>query len=472
MGRTRSGSHLRRVADTWYYRRAVPGDVRAEFKRSEITVSLGTTSRVEAERLEKEHDVAFAKRLREARTTDKDGFSKDPKLRLEQLTQKYFDNIDDDDPDPETAMDMLPVRDQILVERQVEELADEQLDRDYEVDGAVIEISEKLKEILPWVGDISSTKPGLIEVIKQYISNLQSEYTIGWAYESWKNIKKRPDQTNSEARRYLDQFCAHTGVRTLSEIHRFHILKWRDYLQESNNFQTKTVNHHLELVCAILRQGWRDAEMPPPDLTRTHLPEPLDTHREPWSREDILRALRALEPRSWSAWMFVIALTTGTRIGEPTAARKEWYDPNGFIRLPAQFTKSRKRRVLPVIELIRPALEKHAAGLENGVYLFDAPRPSNKKLKIAHEASKWFGRFFNRNGIDKVFHELRHTWKEAARISPIKKEIHDIISGHARTNMGDWYGGASSSELVAANETVCAGFLDGELRTEIKRLLG
>jgi integrase len=155
-----------------------------------------------------------------------------------------------------------------------------------------------------------------------------------------------------------------------------------------------------------------------PDLSRTHLPEPLDTSREPWSRDDILRALRALQPGSWSAWLFVIALTTGTRIGEPTAARKEWYDPNGFIRLPARFTKSRKRRVLPIIELIRPALEKHAAALPDGEYLFDAPRPSNEKLKIAHEASK----------------------------SPV--------------------------ELVAANETVCAGFLDDELRTEIRQLVG
>jgi integrase len=198
----------------------------------------------------------------------------------------------------------------------------------------------------------------------------------------------------------------------------------------------------------------------------------LDTKREPWSRDDILKVLRALQPGSWSAWLFVIALTTGTRIGEPTAARKEWYDPNGFIRLPARFTKSRKRRVLPIIELIRPALEKHAAALPDGEYLFSAPRPSNEKLKIVHEASKWFGRFFDRNGIDKVFHELRHTWKEAAQISPIKKEIHDIISGHARVNLGDWYGGASPVELVAANETVCAGFLDGKLRTEIRYLVG
>jgi Domain of unknown function (DUF6538) len=468
MQRVRSGSHLRRVGDTWYYRRVVPADVRAEFGRSEITLSLGTTSRVEAERLEKEHDVAFAKRLKDARTTDKDGYSKDPAIRVDQLTDKYFTSIDDDDPDPHAALAVLPARDRMAVERYIEKMGDQQIDRDYETDGLVHEI----KEILPWVKDITKARPGILEAIRQHISDLESEYTTDWAYTKWQNVRERPDQTNGEARRHLDQFCSHAGVSLLSEIRRVHLLKWRDHLLEAGHLRHKSINHHLELVCAILRQGWRDAEMVAPDLARTHLPEPLDTHREPWSRHDILRALRALEPRSWSAWIFIIALTTGTRIGEPTAARKEWYDPNGFIRLPAQFTKSRKRRVLPVIELIRPALEKHTAGLENGVYLFDAPRPSNKKLKIAHEASKWFGRFFDRNGVNKVFHELRHTWKEAARISPIKKEIHDIISGHARTNMGDWYGGASPSELVAANETVCAGFLDGELRTEIKRLLG
>lgn len=320
--------------------------------------------------------------------------------------------------------------------------------------------------------DIAKARPGILEAIRRHIANLENEHTTDWAYTRWKNARERPDQTNIEARRHLEQFCSHAGVTLLSDIRRVHILNWRDHLRETGQLQSKSINHHLELVCAILRQGWRDAEMVTPDLSRTHLPEPLDTSREPWSRDDILRALRALQPGSWSAWLFVIALTTGTRIGEPTAARKEWYDPNGFIRLPARFTKSRKRRVLPIIELIRPALEKHAAALPDGEYLFDAPRPSNEKLKIAHEASKWFGRFFDRNGIDKVFHELRHTWKEAAQISPIKKEIHDIISGHARVNLGDWYGGASPVELVAANETVCAGFLDDELRTEIRQLVG
>lgn len=172
----------------------MPADVRAEFGRSEITASLGTTSRVEAERLEKEHDVEFAKRLHAARTTDKDGYSKNPTIRLEQLTNKYFDSIDDDDPDPGEAMASLPVQDQRIVEKYIEKMADEQLDRDYEVD----DIMRELEQIIPWVKDIYKAKPGIIQSVKQYISNFESEYTTDWAYEKWKNIRQRPDQTNSE----------------------------------------------------------------------------------------------------------------------------------------------------------------------------------------------------------------------------------------------------------------------------------
>jgi hypothetical protein len=57
--RARSGSHLQRIGDTWYYRRVVPPEARHVFGKGEIKISLGTTSRIEAERLEKPHDVEF-----------------------------------------------------------------------------------------------------------------------------------------------------------------------------------------------------------------------------------------------------------------------------------------------------------------------------------------------------------------------------------------------------------------------------
>jgi hypothetical protein len=104
--------------------------------------------------------------------------------------------------------------------------------------------------------------------------------------------------------------------------------------------------------------------------------------------------------------------------------------------------------------------------------MFDAPRPAKEGLKISHEASKWFSRFFDRQKIDKVFHELRHTWVEGARLSPIKKEIHDIISGHAATTVSDRYGVAKPSELMAANEIICRQFLDPKMTEAVRRLVG
>jgi integrase len=143
----------------------------------------------------------------------------------------------------------------------------------------------------------------------------------------------------------------------------------------------------------------------------------------------------------------------------------------GYILVPAEFTKMKKPHVMPIIDLIREPLVQHIGGLPTDAYMFDAPRPAKKTLKISYETSKWFGRFFDRHGIDKVFHELRHTWVEAARVSPIKKEVHDIISGHAAPTVSDRYGGAKPSELMAADEVVCQQFLDAEMTDAIRRLV-
>ncbi len=183
-----------------------------------------------------------------------------------------------------------------------------------------------------------------------------------------------------------------------------------------------------------------------------------------------MRALAA-EPL-WARWIFLIDLTAGTRLGEPCAARKEWYDPLGFIDVPRSATKKNKYHVMPLIEILREPFARYVATRPDGDWMFDAPRPNNPKLKVSHEVSKWFSRFHKRHGITKVIHELRHTWKEAARVSPIKKEIHDIITGHAPATVSDKYGGAKPDELLKANEIVCQHFLDNELIAAIERLLG
>ena len=50
-----------------------------------------------------------------------------------------------------------------------------------------------------------------------------------------------------------------------------------------------------------------------------------------------------------------------------------------------------------------------------------------------HAFSKWWGSYMDKIGLpDKSIshHSWRHTWKRYARMSPVKEEIHDILSGH------------------------------------------
>jgi hypothetical protein len=470
MTAVRGGSHLERIGATWYYHRVVPSDARAEFGKRVVRVSLKTANRFEAERLEKSHDVEFETRLKKARQTGPGGFPRDPKIRIERMVDEVLVSHVQEGMDIDTALTFSEIAgpDRTAVVQEIDRLAgvyDQHKDN-------FRQLMTDLQDVILSTEDWDRLRPEIVQLVRNHMANRDTEFTVDWAYSKWQAAKERPEQTQTEARRYLDNFKHTTNVQTLSGVRRRHVTDWRDKLKKDGKLAPKSINQRLELVAAILRTGWRDAELPPADLNRINVPEPVTSNRTSWGREEILKALCVLEPHSWAAWMFVIALTTGTRIGEPTAAMKDWYDPNGFLHLPRQYTKTRSARVLPIIDLIRPAFAKYVETRPNGGYLFDdAPRPANPKLKIGHETSKWFGRFFDRHNIDRVFHELRHTWKEAARVSPIKKEMHDIISGHGATDVGDKYGGAKPSELSTANETICKGFLDPEMTTAIQRLL-
>jgi hypothetical protein len=47
------------------------------------------------------------------------------------------------------------------------------------------------------------------------------------------------------------------------------------------------------------------------NLKAITLPEPDDSGRGAWTRNEILKALTNLEPGSWSAWLYLLSLTTG-----------------------------------------------------------------------------------------------------------------------------------------------------------------
>jgi integrase len=313
-----------------------------------------------------------------------------------------------------------------------------------------------------------------LAVVRQHVAaanapspdTIDGVHTLHWAFDRWNRAggKTRADDVIGITRRHWQTFLTHCKLVMLSDVRRSHLLAWRDLLVESGKLRPKSINQRLQLVTAVLRQGWRDAEMAQPDLRALTVPEPDDSGRGAWSRDDILKALNALEPQSWQAWVYLLGLTTAARLGEPLAARRSWWNAKtGFIEVPPVDTKKEKPHAMPIIGCLRGSFEAYVAKRDEG-FLFDAPRPKNPKVPISNVASKALNRLFDREGIDRVFHELRDTWIEEARHSPVKREMWEIISGHSGATVSDRYGGEKPDVLAEHNETICR-FVTGD--TEI-----
>ena len=66
--------------------------------------------------------------------------------------------------------------------------------------------------------------------------------------------------------------------------------------------------------------------------------------------------------------------------------------------------------------------------------------------QLTARGSQWFGRYLRLTvGITdkrKTFHSFRHTFKDACREAMIPKDVHDRLTGHTSSDVGDGYGGA------------------------------
>lgn len=482
----RSGDHIRWRGGVAHYRRAVPPDCRAAFGRVEVTKSLETRSESEARRLEKAEDVEFDSRVSAIR------HAKDPHRVATEM--KAGMRLTEGGKTVEGAVSVIARLRQAGMSPDDEKNA-RNIVVDYLHD--LYGQQEDLGDLFREIGDLFETpvpaetfqrlRETLLSVTRQQLGittiptvlpasiginvNGVSTATLDWAWDRWyaAGDGDRSPSSVDAAKRHYKAFRAHANVVMLSDVRRLHLVAWRDSLVKAGKHKPKSINQRIALVTAILRQGWRDAEMPQPDLKAITLPEPDDSGRGAWKRDDILKALTELEPQSWQAWTFLIGLTTSTRLGEPIAAQRAWWNPVGFIELRDRaLAKADKEHAMPIIECLRGPLAAYVEKRPDG-FLFNAPKPKNPDTPISNVASKAINRFFKRHGIMTCFHELRDTWIEEARHSPIKKEIWEIISGHSRLTVSDRYGGERPDVLLAANEKICE-FLTNDSEIKVAML--
>jgi hypothetical protein len=227
--RVRSGSHLERIGDVWYYRRVVPPDVRNVFGKRNIRVSLRTTSRAEAMRLEKEHDVDFESRLQAARATGPDGYPRIHDAKIGHFIEKILKETNR--ASWEQGLATIPQVDRTEVREAIELLDEARTIIEKELDDFW---HEELRELLfllfyekPVAWDEAravwaEARAELVEIVRNYHGD-RSDPTIEWAYEEWLKARHRPQQTQDEARRYFDEFKKSAHLHTLAAIRRRHV---------------------------------------------------------------------------------------------------------------------------------------------------------------------------------------------------------------------------------------------------------
>ena len=109
-------------------------------------------------------------------------------------------------------------------------------------------------------------------------------------------------------------------------------------------------------------------------------------------------------------------------------------------------TSSSHRRIPIHPELIRLGLLDYVQMLKEGQSDRLFPKlVENVNNQYTAAFSKWFGRYLRGTiGITdkrKTFHSFRHGFKEACRVAEIPKDLHDKLTGHMSSDVGDGYGG-------------------------------
>ena len=150
-------------------------------------------------------------------------------------------------------------------------------------------------------------------------------------------------------------------------------------------------------------------------------------------------------------WLPIVALHTGMRLEELASLKvSEIIDRDGVLAfdLTARPLKGegmvKNRGAKRIIPLHRRLTDLGFVAWMRGQKDYVFPDlTADAKGKRGSQFTKWWGLWSRANaeregeGIDREgvrFHSFRHAFKRAARMSPVKEEIHDLITGHSEGN--------------------------------------
>ena len=304
---------------------------------------------------------------------------------------------------------------------------------------------------------------------KQPTSSLAYEQTVAldtiikhWAAQS--TTRPRTLMEVETAKKRLINVAGHDNARNITKADGIAL---RESLL-AQKLSVATIQKQINLLRAVFESALNDDLISNNPFRAIKLTKPkvIQKSRVPFTTEDLnlifsspiyIEGYRTPGGAGEAAfWLPLIALWSGMRleeigqllvtdIGNETGIYFFQVFANPAMDITLKTTTSNRR--IPIHnKLIEHGLIEYVNRMKDAgsLRLFPLLKSAGDR-QLTASWSQWFSRYLRKEiGITdsrKTFHSFRHGFKEACRLYGIPKDIHDELTGHSSSDVGDGYGG-------------------------------
>ena len=292
-----------------------------------------------------------------------------------------------------------------------------------------------------------------------------TEQSIDELFEYWVGQSEKRPRTLLDARTAIRRLKSVVGEVSAGQIQKIQAVAFKDALIDEG-LAYATIIKNVGLIKSMFDLGYRNELIVSNPFKDLKLVKPArrDKPRLSFTSDDLKLIFQSpvfcqgQRPKGGAGqaavWIPLIGLMTGMRLEEIGQLRASdiklqddiWYFDLDHVPEEGRWLKNESsRRQIPVhprlIELGFLALVQASNGR-----LFPHLCSAGAR-QLTASWSQWFGRYLRQvigiSDTRKTFHSFRHTFKDLCRDAGIPKDLHDRITGHMSSDVGDGYGAST-----------------------------
>ncbi len=496
-------THLHKRNASYYFRARVPGDLRAEFGKSEVKFSLKTKDFHQAKRLVRKASAEFESRCSLLRQQKGSGVAQEVLLdesTIQGLCDVWkYNCLSSDELSRQQGMNDSEFEDQANTRQETNDLLKQILAR-----GQLEKMEPALQQFLHLLGITPSGEKEswdrfryqllqtIVETHQQQMRRDQGEVirtpeplsvplssakaggvSLDELFDDWARFDpNRPKRTLEDVELVIKEFKRLIGNKPADTIERTDIGRFRDCLL-GQGLKPGTVGKKVTFLSTLFNVGIDNGKLKINPAQRTLIPKGNQLQRQPFELNELKTIFdsplytqgKQLTRKVGTAgvWVPLLALYQGCRVEELCQLLVEdlrevdgvWClaidDVSGGEGELKRLKNGTSRRRLPLHPVVLEAglLDYHQSVKEAGHKRLFPTLKTDRFGKYSAAFSKAFMKYLRDDlGIKdsrKVFHSFRHTFRDACREAGLDEELADALMGHSNTQkMGRRYGSSFS----------------------------